>query len=179
MAPPLAPARAWQVHRRLPGRPHKLVKLDPIDDGACSAYPLTDRAQEDLCTSRSASQLSTVLQSRAAPCWPARSLILALTLGAPSQALAACGGTTVPTGAHAPSTGERGHAHRRHHASRVKLLGNFLLGDGERQPDPARGRARAGRGAETRLPGGRSHVDPQHGQYPAFAGSQDNDRKSD
>jgi hypothetical protein len=33
------------------------------------------------------------------------SLILALTLGAPSQALAACGGTTVPTGAHAPSTG--------------------------------------------------------------------------
>jgi hypothetical protein len=36
------------------------------------------------------------------------SLILALTLGAPSQALAACGGTTVPTGAHAPSTGNGG-----------------------------------------------------------------------
>jgi hypothetical protein len=31
------------------------------------------------------------------------SLILALTLGAPSQALAACGGTTAPTGTHAPS----------------------------------------------------------------------------
>jgi hypothetical protein len=36
------------------------------------------------------------------------SLILALTLGAPSQALAACGGTTVPTGAHAPSAGTGG-----------------------------------------------------------------------
>jgi hypothetical protein len=36
------------------------------------------------------------------------SLILAFTLGAPSQALAACGGTTVPTGAHAPSTGAGG-----------------------------------------------------------------------
>jgi len=36
------------------------------------------------------------------------SLILALTLGAPSQALAACGGTTVPTGAHAPSSGAGG-----------------------------------------------------------------------
>jgi hypothetical protein len=36
------------------------------------------------------------------------SLILALTLGAPAQALAACGGTTVPTGAHAPSTGNAG-----------------------------------------------------------------------
>jgi hypothetical protein len=36
------------------------------------------------------------------------SLILALTLGAPSQALAACGGTAVPTGAHAPSSGAGG-----------------------------------------------------------------------
>jgi hypothetical protein len=36
------------------------------------------------------------------------SLILALTLGAPSQALAACGGATVTTGAHAASTGTGG-----------------------------------------------------------------------
>ncbi len=36
------------------------------------------------------------------------SLILVLTLGAPSQALAACGGTAVPTGAHAASTGAGG-----------------------------------------------------------------------
>lgn len=35
------------------------------------------------------------------------SLILALTLGAPGQALAACG-TTMPTGAHAPSSGGAG-----------------------------------------------------------------------
>jgi len=35
------------------------------------------------------------------------SLILALTLGAPGQALAACG-TTIPTGAHAPSSGGGG-----------------------------------------------------------------------
>jgi hypothetical protein len=33
------------------------------------------------------------------------SLIFALTLGAPNLALAACGGTSVPTGAHAPSGG--------------------------------------------------------------------------
>ena len=36
------------------------------------------------------------------------SLIFALTLGAAGQALAACGGTTVPTGAHAPSSGSGG-----------------------------------------------------------------------
>jgi hypothetical protein len=35
-------------------------------------------------------------------------LILALMLGAPSPALAACGGTTVSTGAHAPSSGGGG-----------------------------------------------------------------------
>jgi hypothetical protein len=36
------------------------------------------------------------------------SLVLTLTLGTPGQAVAACGGTSVPTGAHAPSAGGGG-----------------------------------------------------------------------
>ena len=121
MAPPIGAARAWQSIEDFRAT-SQTRQLDPIDDGACSAYPFNQSERRRIpCTSTSGR-----LRGFRPSCTLARRLagrrVAHPGVDAGSAEPGACSlrRDDRPDGRSRPVHRQRGHARRRHRASRVR-----------------------------------------------------------
>ena len=171
-------ARALQVYRRLPERPHRLVILTLLT--TVSAAPTLPTAlegsQEDAMHTdvgpgghaSGARSVGKIFDRLAESTRRLAGRRIAHTCAYARRPRPSARGLRDDhaDGRSRSVLRRRGRAQRRHHASRVRALGReFLSDNGERQADSPRRRARAGRGPATRLLGGRSYMGAQHEQH--------------